>query len=60
MSKETPLHYQEPSTPAQPRIPVNSTGMPTYDDVLDAVEALKGQAHITQVLTSTHVDDELG
>lgn len=34
--------------------------LPTYQDVIEASQRLKGYAHITPVLTSTTIDQELG
>lgn len=34
--------------------------LPTYNDVLDAVENLKGTIHRTQVLTSKTINEMLG
>ena len=39
---------------------VNSTTLPTFDDVLAASERIAGQAHRTPVMTSRTIDDQLG
>ncbi len=37
-----------------------SLALPTFDDVLAAADRLDGHAHVTPVLTSRTIDDELG